>query len=160
MDKDLYKCKAIVNKEPFNTVCGYYYCGEMDIIIDGCGIKHAINPYSLCRNTGIKINNTYLYEFDLIEYGGGLSNPEMGFIEWDSFNNSYGIRSSLNYTGRRKLKGNKITIIGNIALNDDDYEKMQVYSVKQDESYKGITVEPECRSTQYLNKKMKQFLPK
>lgn len=46
------------------------------------------------------------------------------------------------------------------ALNDDDYIKMQEYSDKQDEGYKGITVEPECRSTQYLNKKARQFLPK
>lgn len=159
MDRDLYKCKAITIEG--TTVYGYYYCFDgVDYILDGSGIKHKINPYSLCRNTGVKVNNTYLYEWDLIEYSSGLSNHEMGIVEWDSFNNRHAIRSSLNYKGRRELKGYRINILGNIALNDGDYIKMQEYSDKQYENYKGITAEPECRSTQYLNKKARQFLPK
>lgn len=165
--EELYKVKALTIVDE-KIVHGYYYknvCHYVDVPNENFEEKlehpiktFEINPYTICRNTGIKINNSYLYEFDLIEYSNGVSRPEVGFVEWDNFNNRYSIRSSLNYKGRREMKSYKINIIGNMVLMDDDYTKMQKYSDKTDAIVS--SPEPECRSKQRLNKLAKQHLPR
>lgn len=166
-DAELYKCKGIKLEDDTTIVCGYYdYFEGVSKIYDydsdtAYMYYFSINPYTLCRNTGIKINDDYLYEYDLVSYSNGINgSEELGFIEWDDFKNSYSVRSSLNYSSKRQIHGLQIKIIGNIELNKTDFDQMQEYSNKQDENYKTPAMEPECRSTQHINKKLKQFLPK
>lgn len=170
-DAELYKCKGIELEDDTTIVCGYYdyFEKESKIWVEKIDYETkdiymdyiVINPYTLCRNTGIKINDGYLYEYDLISCSSGINGSEkMGFIEWDDFNNAYSVRSSLNYSSKRQIHGLQIKIIGNIELIKTDFDRMQEYSNKQDENYKTPAMEPECRSTQHINKKLKQFLPK
>lgn len=155
-DAELYKCKAVLFEDDKTIVYGYYSRIDGHNFIDGV----AINPYTLCRNTGVPIKTGgYLYEWDLIEYKTGVTDWEMGFIEWDEYNKCYSIRTSLNYSSKRNIRGIEIRVIGNVILNYSDMKRMQDYSNKEDANY---ISEPtaECRSTQYLNKRAKMFLPR
>ncbi|MEC0211858.1 hypothetical protein P4H70_23225 [Paenibacillus ehimensis] len=170
---ELYKCKAISladNKTVLNGYYSYHSSGSysdhsilVDEYDDEIGRVYAnmyeINPYTICRNTGIKINNDYLYEFDLVLYRNGLSRPELGYVDFDDFQKSYVLRTSLNYTSYKELRLFDLEKVGNIVLSDDDYKRMQEYSDQRDSNY---SPEPkvECRSTQRLNKLAKQFLPR
>jgi hypothetical protein len=93
-----------------------------------------VNPYTICRNTGIKIGNELLYEFDLISYSESMgANECMGYIVFDEFLNSWRVRSSANYSGRRDLrKCENIRIVGNVILSDADAEMFQQYSDEQE----------------------------
>lgn len=164
--EELYKVKALSMIDNKVIVHGYYYkniCHFVDVPIDNFEGKldyptqaYEINPYTICRNTGIKAKDRYLYEYDLIEFNTGLSNTEVGYIEWDDYKNRYIIKTSLNYSGVRGIEGLNINIIGNIMLNDNDRDIMQEYSDKND----GVVSNPgpECRSKQRLNKLAKQHL--
>jgi len=152
---ELYKCKAVLLADDKTTVYGYYNCTCSGHFIDG----YKINPYTLCRNTGIKLKARYLYEGDLIEYKNALSDWRMGFIAWDDFNKCFVIQSSINFSSKQNIRLFDIRIIGNITLNDADLLKMQAYSDKEEKNYRPEPI-VECRSTQYLNKKAKRFLPR
>ncbi len=154
-DAELYKCKAVLLTDDKTIICGYYNRIGKQHFID----MAQINPYTLCRNTGKRVQHEYLYEGDLVEYRDGLSVWQMGFIDWDDFTNRFALRSSTNYSSRRDMRTMEMNIIGNIRLSHADMAKMQAYSDKQEQNYTPGG-EPECRSTQYLNKKAKMFLPR
>ena len=166
-DPELHKCKAL-SMDPENVVVGYIDCNsnETRIWVDefdsDCGASYMnlthVNPYTVCRNTGIKTKQGYLYEYDLILFGTAITQQRMGYIEWSDFESSYVIKTSLNYTSTIKVQGRQIEIIGNIMLSAVDQMKMQDYSDKED----GIasSASPECRSQQHMNKLAKQHLPR
>lgn len=157
-NSELYKCKAVQFSDDKTVLCGFYSEHGNEHFIEAGENSIAINPYTVCRNTGIPQETDFLYEGDLIEYCGG-ANWEMGFIAWDDWGNTYSIRSSLNYSSKRSIKGNSIKVIGNIILNKKDFDKMQKYSDDQDSK---CHYEPtiECRSKQHLNKMSREFLPR
>lgn len=169
-DGNLYKCKANLQGDKSVVVCGYYYWNVAHFIdvenpnyktqLEYPTTEYVVNPYSLCRNTGIKIGDKYLYEYDLVEFSSAMAKPEYGYVEWDYLSRQWSLKTSLNYSGRRDLKGRTIKIIGNIALCENDYIKMQEYSNKQDGEYMGIIPGTECRSTQHINKQIRRFLPR
>lgn len=117
-----------------------------------------INPYTLCRNTGIKVKDGYLYEYDLVHYSNGLSGKSLGYIDYDEYTKRWVIRTSVNYSSHADLSKYNIEILGNIVLSNDDYQRMQKYSDDRESNY---SPQPrvECRSTQRLNKLAKEFLP-
>lgn len=172
-DPELYKCKAILLEDDKTVLHGFYsyhsskghtshslYVDEFDHEMnDVYSTAYEINPYTLCRNTGIKIKNEYLYEYDLVLYKNGLAKPELGYVDFDDFQKSYVLRTSLNYTSYKELRLFDLEKVGNIVLFDDDYKRMQEYSDRRESNY---SPEPrvECRSTQRLNKLAKQFLPR
>jgi hypothetical protein len=173
IDPELYKCKAIQLEDDTTILHGFYnyhsskshtshsiYIDEFDNEMNDLYLTaHEINPYTLCRNTGIKINSDYLYEYDLVLYKNALTKPELGYVEYDDFKKSYVLRTSLNYTANKEIRLYDLEIVGNVVLVDADYMKMQECSDERDSNY---SPEPkiECRSTQRLNKLAKQFLPR
>lgn len=121
-----------------------------------------VNPYTICRNTGIKdCTDKYIYEFDIIQYRDLNNDIQMAIIVFDDFTSGWAAKTSANYGGIKALKKcTDIRSIGNAVLSDDDANKFQQWSDTQDASYSGIRAEPECRSTQHINKLNREFLPK
>lgn len=173
IETESFKCKAILLEDDKTVIHGFYsyhaskshtshnlFVDEFDQEMDDVyPSAYEINPYTLCRNTGIKVKNDYLYEFDLVLYSNGLSKSELGCVSFDDLQKSYVLRTSLNYSSYKELRLFNLEIAGNIVLNNDDYKRMQDYSDKRDNDY-SPNPKVECRSTQRLNKLAKQFLPK
>ena len=154
-EKEIYMCKALTTEDKiikgfYFELCGNHYMGDY--------AKHGerINPYSLCRNTGIKKNGTYLYENDLVEYSAAFDKG-MAMIEFDELRCRYMLRTNLDYSARADIEKYSIKVIGNVALNDEDMTKFAEYSKSQ--KFKK-DVDPECRSKAHINKKIKEFLPR
>lgn len=168
---ELYKCKAASMADDKTVICGFYYCNGADFIDvpnDGYEKKlqypstaHAINPYTLCRNTGIQLpDSSYLYEYDIVEYGNGMSGQKLlGIIEFDDWHKSFCIRTSANYSSKVEIRKYALMVVGNVMLSDDDMQKFQAYSDEAEEKTT-TDIKVECRSTQRLNKIARQFLPK
>lgn len=168
-DIDLYKVKALTLPHDFpadvctgeeNIICGFLYHKENYVFIKNETEDTWVNPYTICRNTGVKENGVYLYEFDLLRCKRGCG-EELGIIIFDNFNKAWAIQSNNNHTGRSSLKStNIISVIGNVLLSKEDADTFQEYSDDEDAKYTGIRSEPECRSTAHVNKLAKQFLPR
>lgn len=165
-DVNLYKVKALTlpwdyqldnPREKEKVVWGFLHQIDGEVYVD----KEQINPYTICRNTGIKVNGEYLYEEDLVRFGSGVSPIEIGIVVWDEYEKAWCIQSNTNFSGRTPIRNKNIMeIIGNYALSEKDGKMFQVYSDKEDAKYTGIKGDTECRSKQRLNKISKQFLPK
>ena len=154
-DKELYMCKALtlLNDE---LVKGYYTNYEKKHIILNGSVGRNVNPYTICRNTGIKKNGIYLYENDLVEYSTAFDKG-MAMVEFDELRCRYMLRTNLDYSARADIEKYTIKVIGNVALSDDDMKRFAEYSKNQSFTK---NVEPECRSKAHINKKAKEFLPK
>lgn len=158
-NSELYKVKGVwLQDETESIITGFYYQDKhsREFII-GEDFKHyEINPYTLCRNTGIKKNGKYLYENDLVEYSTAFDKG-LGIIEFDEMRCRYMLRFNLDYSSRGDIDKYNIKVVGNVALSDDDMKKFAEYSKKQKFEK---DIEPECRSKSHINKKTKEFLPK
>jgi hypothetical protein len=157
-DKELYKVKCVFIKDEDEPIVeGFYYKDNRGrhFIIDDF-IHFETNPYSLCRNTGIKKNGVYLYENDLVEYSTAFDKG-MAMVEFDELRCRYMLRTNLDYSARADIEKYTIKVIGNVALSDDDMKRFAEYSKNQ--SYTK-NIEPECRSKAHINKKAKEFLPR
>jgi len=173
VDPELYKCKAISLSDDETVLNGYYSYHssgsyrDHSILVDELDAEigrvyanmYEINPYTICRNTGIKLKDEYLYEFDLVQYKNGLSSVSLGYIDWDDFKKSYVIRTSLNYSSCVEIRNYDLEVVGNVILNKDDCNRMQAYSDEREANHTPQQ-KVECRSTQRLNKLAKQFLPR
>lgn len=155
-DKELYMFKAL--DLCYNVVKGFFEIGR---VTKDCNMSTEkgwvrVNPYTLCRNTGIKKNGTYLYENDLVEYSTAFDKG-LAIIEFDEMRCRYMLRFNLDYSSRGDIDRYNIGVVGNVALSDDDMKRFAEYSKNQ----KFIKdVEPECRSKAHINKKAKEFLPR
>ena len=170
-DPDLYKVKALTLPSDFQSdvcvekekiVCGFLYqINGVEVVKVDERDAIDINPYTVCRNTGVKVKGAYLYEGDLVKHGGGINQEEIGIVVWDDFKKGWCIQSNANFSGRTPLRQkNIIKIIGNCALSKDDADMFKNHSDDEDANYSGIRSDPECRSAQHLNKKARQFLPR
>lgn len=174
-NNEIYKVKAIVmndvDEKDGDVVCGFYSWEVCDFVhvpninfaekLEYPSEPYVVNTYSICRNTGIKLKDgSYLYEFDLVEYVDQRSDKNIGMIEFSDFYGHFFIRSNANHTSYKELKPSHINkVIGNVILSNADAKTFQEYSDKMDANYTPNT-EPECRSTQHINKLNKRFLPK
>lgn len=154
-DKELYMCKALtlLNDE---LVQGFYTNYEKSHIILNGSVGRSVNPYSICRNTGIKKNDTYLFENDLVEYSTAFDKG-LAIIEFDGMRCRYMLRFNLGYSSRGDIDKYNIKVVGNVTLSDDDMKRFEDYSKNQSFTK---NVEPECRSKAHINKKAKEFLPR
>lgn len=162
-DPDLYKVKAIALPDNFNSdlkrkiICGFLYQKGNNEYVKNDNEDRWVNPYTICRNTGVKIKGVYLYENDLVN----VDSKGVGRIVWGDFEKAWCIQTNANYSGRSPIRRQYITeIIGNYTLSDDDANMFQKYSDDEDAKYSGIKSEPECRSTAHINKLAKQFMPR
>ena len=153
-DRHLYVVKAL---SLAGIECeGYYYGGDGgNSINDGWGFID-INPYTICRNTGIKKNETYFFENDLVEYSTTFDKG-LAIIEFDEMRCRYMLRFNLDYSSRGDIDRYNIKVVGNVTLSDYDMKRFAEYSKNQ---IFIKDVEPECRSKAHINKRAKEFLPK
>ena len=157
-DSCLYLMKAL-DVDYDRVIVGYYKANYKHFMFDIFeDIPHdvEINPYTLCRNTGIKKNGKYLYENDLVEYSTAFDKG-MAMVEFDELRCRYMLRTNLDYSARADIEKYTIKVIGNVALRDDDMKRFAEYSKNQSFTK---NVEPECRSKAHINKKAKEFLSK
>lgn len=123
-------------------VKGFISCMNGILYITEAGKdKHwEINPYAVARNSCIKdFDGNYIFEYDLLELTDTNGKTEYGFLEWNSFYNSWGIRCSTEYSGYSEIKKyRKIKAVGNIILNNDDAQKMYDQDNKNSKEYLGI----------------------
>lgn len=149
-NNEKFKVKGIFTQgETELTITGFYYEDERGRhYIIGDDFKHyETNPYTVCKNTGIKINDSFLYENDIVSYFEPLRDEKRyGFIDFDDYYKCYVVRTGIETRATRMLKDcAKIDHTGrNIALNDNDFnwfaewekqewEKSQSYKI--DNSY-------------------------
>ena len=165
-DINLYKAKALTLPDDFNldvcvgkekVICGFLYPRGNYKHIKNDEEDSWINPYTICRNTGIKINDDdvdYLYEHDLCEIKEGL-NIKLGYILWHVYYRCWSVQMNFNYTSYNPIERVQIVrVVGNLTLSDDDAKRFQ------NKNYSGIRAPIEHRSKQHLNKIAKEFLPK
>lgn len=157
IDSTLYLCKAL-DVDHDRVVVGYYKAIGKHFIFDVfADVPHdvEINPYTLCRNTGITKKDTHLYENDLVEYSTAFDKG-LAIVELDELRCRYMLRFNLDYSSRGDIDKYNVAVVGNVALNDDDMKRFAEYSKNQSFTR---DVEPECRSKAHINKKTKEFLP-
>ena len=139
--------KAILNGyaeegEQEAIVMGFISCvnGILYISEPGTGEHYEINPYAVARNSCIKDSDgNYIFEYDLLELTDPNGKTEYGFLEWNDFYNSWGVRRSTEYGGYSDIKRfSKIKAVGNIILNDDDAQKMYDQDAQNNKEYSGI----------------------
>lgn len=157
-DSCLYSMKAL-DVDYDRVVIGYYKANYKHFMFDiFADIPHdvEINPYTLCRNTGIKKNGKYLYENDLVEYSTAFDKG-LAIIEFDEMRCRYMLRFNLDYSSRGDIDRYNIKVVGNVTLSDEDMKRFAEYSKNQSFIK---NVEPECRSKAHINKEIKKFLPR
>lgn len=107
-------------------VTGYYMANYKHFIFDiFADIPHhvEINPYTICRNSGIKDKNgKFVFEYDLLKLTHGMKSSCYGFLVWDEFYKSWKIRRRTDRTAYNNLDEWTIETVGNIILNDADAE--------------------------------------
>ena len=80
-----------------------------------------INPYTVCRNSGIKDKNgNRVFEYDLLKLTHGMKESCYGFIVWDEFYKSWKIRRRTDRTAYNNIDDWAIEAVGNILLHDAD----------------------------------------
>lgn len=103
-----------------------------------------INPYTLCRNTGIKAEDCYLYENDIVSYLAPLSDKiQYGFIDFDDHYKCYIVRTGIECRATRLLRDCvKIKSTGrNIALSDEDFKWFSQWEKEQWEETKSKVID-------------------
>ena len=100
-----------------------YYLGTSGHSIHTGYIIADVNPYTICRNSGIKDKNgAYVFEYDLLKLTHGMKNSCYGFLVWDEFYKSWKIRRRTDRTAYNNIDEWTIETVGNIVLNDSDAE--------------------------------------
>lgn len=139
---EIYMVKAVVMEDDKTTIQGFLQSIENGVEIVADDIIYKVNPYTICRNTGIKIDDIWLWEYDLLELEHPYDGKMIGFIEFDILDNSWKVRHSLNNTSYSELvEFNKITLIGNVITSHDNFKRMIDYSNEPDKSKKQYEVE-------------------
>lgn len=145
-NSELYMVKGIFEqdeKEP--TVKGYYWQDEYKRSFIMCdGKNYETNPYTLCKNTGAKVGNDYLYAYDVIQFSTPMMNDiRYGYVEYCELRNAYVIVTGIEQRSKRELgKCCNIKLTGkNIILSDNDYKWFADWEMEEHEKNKGHVID-------------------
>ena len=117
-----------LEKDTNNVVMGYLFLNDKGSFIydfagqPTCPIE--INPYTVCRNSGIKDKNKkFVFEYDLLKLSNYFGqDEEYGFLVWDEFYGKWKIRRFTEFSGSCDVEKFSIEAVGNIVLYDKDAE--------------------------------------
>jgi len=119
-------------------VTGYYKAYYKSLVFDiFADIPHdvQVNPYTICRNSGIKDKNgAFVFEYDLLKLTHGLKGSCYGFLAWNEDCKAWQIRRRTDRTAYQNLNEWTIEAVGNIILNDADAEI--IYNQEKEEDRK------------------------
>lgn len=155
-ESDKMLVKAMLNGyaeegEQEDVVIGFISCvnGILYISEPGTDEHYEINPYAVARNSCIKDSyGNHIFEYDLLELTDSNRKTEYGYLEWNDFYNSWGVRRSIEYGGYSDIKNfSKIKAVGNIILNDDDAQKMFDQDEQNNKGYSGISAPSKTASS-------------
>ena len=136
-DSHLSLVKALTLDENEEIFIGFYCKVDGVHYLKGTnsGIFMPINPYTVCRNSGIKDKNgNFVFEYDLLKLTHGMKNPCFGFLVWDEFYRAWKIRRRTDRTAYSNIDDWTIEAIGNIVLLDADAEI--IYKQEKEEDAK------------------------
>lgn len=110
-----------------NIVCGFYFIADNGKYIHDFAQESTspikINPYTVCRNSGIKDKNgAFVFEYDLLKLKHGLLPDSYGYLVWEESYKSWKIRQFTEFGGHIDVNKYNIEVVGNIILNDKDAE--------------------------------------
>lgn len=146
-NSELYKVKGVwPQDETEPIITGFYYQDEhrREFIIADDFKHYEINPYTLCRNTGIKQGDGFLYEYDIVSYFEPMRDKKQyGFIDFDDFYKCYIVRTGIESRATRLLKDcSKIELTNrNITLNEDDFKWFADLEKSEYEKSKSHTID-------------------
>lgn len=145
-DSNIYLTKALDIDEE-RIIVGFYKANYKHFIFDiFADIPHdvEINPYTLCRNTGIKVKDSFLFENDIVSYVEPMRDKtQYGFIDFDNYYKCYIVRTGIEQRATRLLKDcAKVENTGrNIALNDNDFKWFVEWEKSQFEESKAFVID-------------------
>ena len=106
----------------------------------------SINPYTICRNSGLKDKNRhYVFEYDLLKISGFSQNEERyGYLEWSDFYKKWQIKTSFEYGTSIDVDKVTFEVVGNVNLYDKDM-KIIVNQDNVDSNRELIIDNSDCR---------------
>lgn len=141
MDNEIYKVKALLNgyanddeEEKEIIGCLVFRGGEVPCVTDDGELFWEVNPYTICRNTGIKVKDKYLYEYDLVEYSTAFEKG-IAIVVFDELQKRYRLQSNIDYSGKIDIDKYNLKIIGNVMVYEKDMKKFEKYSKEENKKH-------------------------
>jgi hypothetical protein len=147
---DLYTVKGVFTPIETDTyVIGFYYQNEEGkhfIIEEESFERYEVNPYTLCRNTGLEIkNSSYIpYEYDVVQYNEPMrSNVLFGYLEFNQLTKGYVLVTNSETNQYRTLDKccNLLYTGRNVLVSDEDMKWFVEYSKREYEKTKSHTID-------------------
>ena len=136
--------KALNNID--ETIKGFYVpWNNKHYIVNGFHAEE-INPYPICKNTGIlDKNDMYVYEYDLIKCTS-FTDSFYAYAQWSEYEKRYVLRRFFEIGGFSDFSKYTIEVVGNVMLSDHDREVIERQEKKENmrESYIDNSYCPSC----------------
>lgn len=124
-------------------------------IVEG-NTHYIVNPETVGKYITDDKKGIPIYEYDIIQLDMSLTGKEYYHVVYDLYNYRYALKRSLEYSGVKPFTAH-CEVVGNIFENTDILERQDY---EDNKNYKGYEPTPTCLTKQYMNKKLKQFLPR
>ena len=154
----LYMVKGVFSPLETDTyVIGFYYqneAGKHLIIEEESFERYEVNPFTLCRNTGIEIkNSSYVpFEYDVFQYNEPMNDKGMfGYLQFNQFLKSWVVITNSETNQYRTLDKccNLIYTGRNVLTSDEDMKWFVEYSKREYEKTKSHTIDNSYCSSKF-----------
>ena len=149
-NSELYKVKgAFIQDETEPMIIGFYYQDEhgRHFIVNDCDFKHyEVNPYTLCKNTGIELkNSSYIpFEYDVFIYEEPMGKKGLiGYFQFNQLTKSWVLVTNSETNQYRTLDKccNLLYTGRNVLISDEDMKWFVEYSKKEYEKTKSHAID-------------------